>query len=502
MAIEDVLRDVANQQNQQAAETAAQRTAAEKAAAEKAKAAADAAKTTAQKKAVADLAKKQQQYADVIAKLAKGNLDERSKAVLTGQAVGLSDDISALKNKVPSVTQADTTTTSVAGTARASADTKARGGSTITAPVLSSSQELVPPGSVITGQVGSVSPTGMGAVGRGEYTPSKSTGGDNLLAGETTDKSATAIAKAIELYQMPDIIFSNVPELKTILDKYTRTDKPITLDQFVKEVGNSIWYRQNSKTIQNRMLQQFNYNDLKNKGQDTSNTQYEQDINKITQSVIDNARSLGAPVDPTQAKLIAEDLYIHNMESNTAALTKRLAGSIRQVPLGTTGISGYIGSAQANYQNLLKLAKNNGLDLNTILPSRVAGADNQQTINNVLSGLADGSLDYSGIEQTARTLAAQGQPQYVKDLLAQGYDLAQIYDPYKKVMSSVLEIAPDQINLNDPTLRSAISNTGDMNIYDFQKNLRKDSRWQYTQNAAQETSNAVLGVLRDFGFQG
>ena len=69
-------------------------------------------------------------------------------------------------------------------------------------------------------------------------------------------------------------------------------------------------------------------------------------------------------------------------------------------------------------------------------------------------------------------------------------------------MSNVLELNPDQIDLNDPTLRSAINNNGDMNIYDFKKALRKDPRWQYTANAAQDVSNAVLGVLRDFGFQG
>jgi hypothetical protein len=41
-----------------------------------------------------------------------------------------------------------------------------------------------------------------------------------------------------------------------------------------------------------------------------------------------------------------------------------------------------------------------------------------------------------------------------------------------------------------------------MSIYDFQRTLRKDPRWQYTDNAREESSTAVLGVLRDFGFQG
>jgi hypothetical protein len=48
----------------------------------------------------------------------------------------------------------------------------------------------------------------------------------------------------------------------------------------------------------------------------------------------------------------------------------------------------------------------------------------------------------------------------------------------------------------------AIGPEKEMSIYDFQRTLRKDPRWQYTNNAREEASTAVLGVLRDFGFQG
>jgi hypothetical protein len=41
-----------------------------------------------------------------------------------------------------------------------------------------------------------------------------------------------------------------------------------------------------------------------------------------------------------------------------------------------------------------------------------------------------------------------------------------------------------------------------MSLYDYQKMLRKDNRWQYTDQAKQEVSQTALKVLRDFGFQG
>jgi len=87
--------------------------------------------------------------------------------------------------------------------------------------------------------------------------------------------------------------------------------------------------------------------------------------------------------------------------------------------------------------------------------------------------------------------------------LAQGYNLDQVYKPYRTAMANVLEIGdPDQIDLNDPLLRSAITDKGDMNLYDFKKALRQDNRWQYTEQAKQDVSNAAFNVLRDFGFQG
>ena len=101
-----------------------------------------------------------------------------------------------------------------------------------------------------------------------------------------------------------------------------------------------------------------------------------------------------------------------------------------------------------------------------------------------------------------RDVAKIGMPQNIASLLDNGVDLETIYSPYKNVMASVLEINPESITLNDPLLRSAITGDREIPIYEFQRQLRKDNRWQYTNQANEEVSNSVLGVLKDFGFQG
>ena len=101
-----------------------------------------------------------------------------------------------------------------------------------------------------------------------------------------------------------------------------------------------------------------------------------------------------------------------------------------------------------------------------------------------------------------RKVASVSQPKAVADLLNSGTDLETIYQPYKSAMAQVLELNPNDISITDPALTKAISGDKTMTSYEFQRELRKDARWQYTNNAREEVSNVALGVLRDFGFQG
>ena len=109
--------------------------------------------------------------------------------------------------------------------------------------------------------------------------------------------------------------------------------------------------------------------------------------------------------------------------------------------------------------------------------------------------------DIKVIQGQIRNIASAGMPDNVKKLLAEGTDLDTVYAPYKSQMAAILELSPESINFTDPALRSAIGPTGEMSIYDFQKALRKDARWEYTHNAKRDVSNVALKILRDFGFQ-
>jgi hypothetical protein len=139
-------------------------------------------------------------------------------------------------------------------------------------------------------------------------------------------------------------------------------------------------------------------------------------------------------------------------------------------------------------QSILGTARANGITLN------------QGQIDSFAKRVQDGT-DIKIIDKEIRGIAALGMPDKVVKLLDQGIDLDTIYSPYRNLMASILELNPESIDLKDPTLRSAIGPDKEMPIYDFEKTLRKDYRWQYTDNAKRDVSNVALKVLRDFGFQ-
>ena len=323
---------------------------------------------------------------------------------------------------------------------------------------------------------------------------------EGITPGAVVSKYDSILAKAKADYNLPDIIFSNVKSLGKILEEYV--NGKIDIDLFRQKVANDPWYRQNSQEIKARYLQKFNYEDLVKSGQAKGTTDYEQKIAQITNDLIKQSRALGAVIDEGQAKLIAEDLYIHNQEADESVKTRRLVNFIRPMAGMIAGriTEDFSGLALQNYQGLQKLAKQNGLKLENILPPGVDGKP--ATAEETLKRLALGEIDPTRLASDVRKLAAVGQPQFVRDLLGQGINLDEIYSPYRRTMARVLELNEGQIDLMDPTLRMGINEKGDVNLYDYEKALRQDSRWQYTGDARQKVSDSALTVLRNFGFQG
>jgi hypothetical protein len=208
---------------------------------------------------------------------------------------------------------------------------------------------------------------------------------------------------------------------------------------------------------------------------------------KDLKDAIETARlAAGAELTDIEVNALAQEAYDKGLDRERNSFNAFLDSKFK------FGAKGAKGKAGEQLSELQKIAAANGLDLQkafgTQLPTWLASINKGESIDT--------------FKKLIRDVAKIGMPKNIASLLDNGIDLDAVYSPYKNVMASVLEISPETITLNDPLLRSAITNEKELPIYEFQRQLRKDTRWQYTNQAKEEVSDVALKVLRDFGFQG
>jgi hypothetical protein len=208
---------------------------------------------------------------------------------------------------------------------------------------------------------------------------------------------------------------------------------------------------------------------------------------KDLKDAIETARlAAGAELTQDEINVLAQEAYDKGLDRERNSFNAFLDQKFKFSAEGAKGKAG------EQLSELQKVAAANGLDLQkafgTQLPTWFASINKGESIETY--------------KKMIRSVAKIGMPQNIATLLDNGVDLDAVYSPYKNVMASVLEINPESITLNDPVLRSAITGEKELPIYEFQRQLRKDSRWQYTNQAKEEVSDVALKVLRDFGFQG
>ena len=208
---------------------------------------------------------------------------------------------------------------------------------------------------------------------------------------------------------------------------------------------------------------------------------------KDIKDAIEAARlASGAELTDIEINELAQEAYDKGLDRERNSLSAFLDQKFK---FSADGAKGKAGEQIADLQ---KIAAANGLDLQkafgTQLPTWLAAINKGESIET--------------FKKMIRDVAKIGMPQNIASMLDNGVDLDAIYSPYRNIMASVLEINPETITLNDPLLRSAITGEKEIPIYEFQRQLRKDTRWQYTNQAKEEVSDVALKVLRDFGFQG
>ena len=218
-----------------------------------------------------------------------------------------------------------------------------------------------------------------------------------------------------------------------------------------------------------------------------ASTAYGKDLANLRSRIEMIATQAGAELEGAELDAIAKEALDKSLDADPFSLQTFIDSKLK---FGKEGA--FKGKAGENVDALTKVAAANGLDLN-----KAFGAQLPDWISAINKGES-----IETYKKIIRDVAKIGMPEKVAKLIDQGVDLSTIYAPYKNIMASTLEINPQTIDLNDSTLRSAITAENEIPLYEFERQLRNDNRWQYTNTAKEEVANATQKILQDFGFMG
>ena len=109
------------------------------------------------------------------------------------------------------------------------------------------------------------------------------------------------------------------------------------------------------------------------------------------------------------------------------------------------------------------------------------------------------------MSQIREKLIAPAYPAW-SDYIKNGMDITDIASPYIENVASRLGVPAAAIGINDPLVKKALSNAGEdgkpsyTSLYDLDKMIRQDARWESTDEAQKEYAGYAETILRQFGF--
>ena len=287
----------------------------------------------------------------------------------------------------------------------------------------------------------------------------KATFGENYTPPVVTTSTTTAKPKKNGIYKSVQIS-NNIPADSTLTD-------------YVNNVFQKYYDRDASQTELQDWLPQLKSQYVGDKGKTQTNIEYTYKNGELVSTKYltkDNADPKIWLTDKIQTKLASGDVVSNKLN----------------IPEGPAG---------QYFVNVKNFAANNGIMLS------------DDAARSYAFGIASGKLSEDTAISTIRESASNAFPS-LGDKIKAGVNVKTLADPYIQSMSNILEIPSTGIDLFDPKIRGALSYTlpdgkvGTKSIYDFEKELRQDPRWQFTNNAREQASSIASTVLKDFGFMG
>jgi hypothetical protein len=274
-------------------------------------------------------------------------------------------------------------------------------------------------------------------------------------------------------YGWADAVFNSNPELKKLLKKAKANDWDATTMQAA--IRGTDWYRDHSASWrENWVLKRDNPGE------------FEQRRRTARGSVDAIANQWGVELTDQQRNQIAHDMLFLGLDEDEVV---KAVGKFFKMD---DTLDGQAGDIQDQVE---QLAADYGV---RVSDKFVAG---------LVRGFMDGSMTEQDIQNHITGLAKSTYSALAPQIDA-GMTVREIADPYVRSMSQLLELNDAELDLYDPTIRAALTgrapdgNPAVKPIWQFENEIRQDSRWLQTNNARDSFDRTANGILKMWGLVG
>lgn len=214
---------------------------------------------------------------------------------------------------------------------------------------------------------------------------------------------------------------------------------------------------------------------------------YAEQLDAELEVLRDQAVTFGVDITDDELRDLAKQKRRFGM--NESQLNNTLAN------LATAKGGTFKGATGQVQSNIKQWASRNGLSLSDNL------------VNDYVRRIQAGdTTEFDVLQDLRRTYMAGAYPAW-SDRIDAGYDIADIAAPYKQKMADLLEVDPNSIDFNDTLLQRGLQGIDSQGkpsvvpLYEFEKQIREDPRWQYTDNAYSTYTDVGTKLLSMFGFR-
>lgn len=267
------------------------------------------------------------------------------------------------------------------------------------------------------------------------------------------------------------------PELKGLFNQAVKGTW--TADKFVAKLRNTKWFKKNSASVRNAIMQET-----------ADPATYKANVDQMYATVRDSWGSMFGAGQVPDKQLRAWAETAHRMGWSEAQLIDRMTQGMdyRKLLQGKT-LGGKAAEVKGQVDSLLA---SYGVDLGDSWKARQ------------LERVVEGDDTVAGIQGRVRDLAMREYKAFA-DRIQAGETVMEIADPYMQKMAGLLELNPNDVGLKDKMIQRAMKQVdakgkpAAMDLYTFEDEVRRDKRWQYTDNAKKQVADVTENLLRSFG---